>query len=102
MFMKPRFGMVGTASYLYYMLYELYSPVIEVAGLAVTAVAALAGLLNIRISRQDVFRACIMCLIENVFFRFVFDFIRLNAFVSYRKNKGNWGTIKRIRYTEAK
>ena len=51
--------MVGTASYLYYMLYELYSPVIEVAGLAVTAVAALAGLLNIRISRQDVFRACI-------------------------------------------
>lgn len=133
MFMKSRFGMVGTASYLYYMLYELYSPVIEVVGLAVTVAAALAGLLNmkfmiqfyllfavysailtitaffqriytqnIRISRQDVFRACIMCLIENVFFRFVFDFIRLNAFISYRKNKGNWGTIKRIRYTEAK
>ena len=133
MFMRPRFGMVGTVSYLYYMLYELYSPVIEAAGLAATIAATLTGLLNakfmiqfyllfaiystiltitaffqriytqnIRISRQDVFRACIMCLIENVFFRFVFDFIRLNALLSYRKNKSNWGTIKRVRYKETK
>ena len=133
MFLKSRFGLVGTASYLYYLLYELYSPIIEVIGLAGTAVAALAGLLNakfmlqfyllfavysailtvtaffqriytqnIHISRQDVFRACIMCLIENIFFRFVFDFIRLNAFIGYRKNKGTWGTIKRVRHSEAR
>ena len=133
MFLKSRFGMVGTASYLYYLLYELYSPIIEVIGLAVTAAAALTGLLNakfmlqffllfavyssiltitaffqriytqnIRISHQDVFRACIMCLIENVFFRFVFDFIRLSALLSYQKNKGTWGTIKRVRHSEAR
>jgi len=133
MFLKARFGMVGTASYLYYLLYELYSPIIEVIGLTVTIVAALAGLLNvrfmlqfyllfavysailtitaffqriytqnIRISRRDVFRACIMCLIENIFFRFVFDFIRLNAFIGYRKNKGTWGTIKRVRHSGAR
>ena len=52
MFMKSRFGMVGTASYLYYMLYELYSPVIEVVGLAVTVAAALAGLLNMKFMIQ--------------------------------------------------
>ncbi len=133
MFLKSRFGMVGTASYLYYLLYELYSPIIEVVGLVVTAAASLAGLLNarfmlqffllfavyssiltitaffqriytqnIRISRQDIFRACIMCLIENIFFRFVFDFTRLSAFISYRKNKETWGTIKRIRHSEAR
>ena len=50
--MKSRFGMVGTASYLYYLLYELYSPIIEVVGLVVTAAAALAGLLNARFMLQ--------------------------------------------------
>ena len=43
-----------------------------------------------------------MCLIENIFFRFVFDFIRLNAFIGYRKNKGTWGTIKRVRHSDAR
>ncbi len=127
MFLKSRFGMVGTVSYLYYLLYELYSPIIEVVGLAATFATAIVGPLdwqfvlrfyllfalyssiltitaffqriytqNLRISFQDVLRACIMCLIENVFFRFVFDFIRLNALLSYRKNKGTWGQIKRV------
>ncbi len=133
MFLKSRFGMVGTISYLYYLLYELYSPIIEVVGLAVTVAAALVGLLNakfmlqfyllfaiyssiltitaffqriytqnIHISRQDVLRACIMCLIENIFFRFVFDFIRLSALIGYQKNKGTWGAIKRVRHSEAR
>lgn len=133
MFLKSRFGMVGTVSYLYYLLYELFSPVIEVIGLVVTVLAALVGMLNakfmlqfyllfaiysailtmtaffqriytqnIHISRQDVVRASVMCLIENVFFRFVFDFIRLSALLRYRKNKKNWGAIKRIRHNEAK
>jgi len=133
MFLKPRFGLVGTASYLYYLLYELYSPIIEVIGLAATAAAAFAGLLNvnfmlrfyllfavyssiltitaffqriytqnIHISPQDALRACIMCLIENIFFRFVFDFIRLSALISSRKNKNNWGSIKRVRHSEAR
>ncbi len=129
MFLKSRFGMVGTASYLYYLLYELYSPIIEVIGMVAIVAAALVGLLNvnfmiqfyllfavyssiltitaffqriytqnIHISRQDVFRACIMCLIENIFFRFVFDYIRLSALISYKKNKNNWGSIKRVRH----
>lgn len=132
MFMKSRFGMVGTASYLYYLLYELYSPIIELVGLIATIAAALVGLLNftfmvqfyllfalyssiltitaffqriytqnVRLSSRDVFRACVMCLIENVFFRFVFDFIRLSAFFSYRKNKGTWGKIKRVQQSQA-
>lgn len=133
MFLKPRYGLVGTVSYLYYLLYELYSPIIEAVGLAVTIAAALFGLLNVKfmlqfyllfaiysailtmtaffqriytqqlhISVQDVIRACIMCLIENIFFRFFYDFVRLNAFLGYRKNKGTWGTIKRVRNSEAR
>ena len=133
MFLKPRFGLVGTVSYLYYLLYELFSPIIEVVGITAMAVAAVAGLLNVRfmlqfyllfaiygsiltitaffqriytqnihISRQDVFRACVMCLIENIFFRFVFDFIRLSAFLTYQKHKKTWGEIKRVRHSDAR
>ena len=133
MFMKSRFGWVGSISFLYYLLYELFSPLIELAGLGVTILAAAVGLLDplfmvqfyllfavynsiltitaffqriytqkLSISRQDVVRACVMCFVENVFFRFVFDFIRLSAFVHYRKHKGNWGSIKRVKHTDAR
>ena len=75
----------------FYLLFALYSSI-----LTITAFFQRIYTQNLRISFQDVLRACIMCLIENVFFRFVFDFIRLNALLSYRKNKGTWGQIKRV------
>lgn len=131
MFCVPRYGLVGSVSYLYYLLYELFSPVIEVFGLLTTALAAAVGLLNIpfmiyfyllfavygailtmtaffqriytqnlRISGQDILRACIMCLVENVFFRFALDFIRFTAFIGYRKRKHQWGQIKRTKQGE--
>ena len=43
-----------------------------------------------------------MCLIETIFFRFVFDFIRFDSFIGYRKNKETWGTIKRVRHSDAR
>ena len=46
MFMNPRFGLVGSVSYLYYVLYELFSPQIEIFGLFVTLVALIAKQLN--------------------------------------------------------
>lgn len=44
---NPRFGLVGSISYLYFLVYELLSPVIEIAGLAITALAALFGYINL-------------------------------------------------------
>lgn len=70
----------------FYLLFAVYG-----ATLTITAFFQRIYTQNLRISRQDVLRACVMCLIENVFFRFVFDFIRLTAFIGYRKKKNVWG-----------
>jgi len=48
-----------------------------------------------KLSFSDVPKALIVCLLEFVFFRYLLVFIRLQAFISYRKNKRRWGTIKR-------
>lgn len=131
MFMNPRFGLVGSVSYLYYLLYELFSPQIELFGLFTIALAALVGELNaafmlrfyvlyavygailtmtaffqriytqnLRISRGDILKACLMCLVENLFFRFFLDFARATAFIGYKKKKNQWGQIKRFRHSE--
>lgn len=131
MFLSPRFGLVGTVSYLYYLLYELFSPQIEIFGLFTMILAGFAGLLNVsfmiyfyllyaiygailtmtaffqriytqnlKISRKDVVRACVMCVVENVFFRFFLDFVRATSFVGYRKKKNQWGQIKRQKHSE--
>lgn len=126
MFLAPRFGLVGSFSYLYYLLYELFSPVIEIFGLFTMLLAAALGLLNVpfmvyfyllfacygailtitvffqriytqnlKINLNDAIRACLVCLVENAFFRFILDFIRATAFIGYRKRKNQWGSIKR-------
>ncbi|MBO6158092.1 MAG: glycosyltransferase family 2 protein [Firmicutes bacterium] len=130
---RPRYGFVGSLSYLYYLLYELLSPFIEVVGLGVTILAGVLGQLNwafmirfyllfalygsilsitaffqriytqkLRISRSDIFRACLMCLIENVFFRFILDYVRFTALIGYGKKKNTWGQIKRIKHSETR
>ena len=131
MFLSPRFGLVGSVSYLYYLLYELLSPAIEVFGVLTMALAAWAGLLNVpfmiyfyllfalygsvltitaffqriytqnlKVNTQDVLRAVVICLVENVFFRFVLDFIRATAFIGYRKRKNQWGQITRRKHSD--
>ena len=133
MFLNPRFGLVGSVSYLYYLLYELFSPVIQVFGLLTVALAWWEGVLNVpfairffllyaiygavltmtaffqrvytqrlKISGLDIVKACIMCLVENVFFRFVLDFIRATAFIGYKKKKNQWGQIKRKKHSETR
>jgi len=132
MFCNPRFGLVGSVSYLYYLLYELCSPIIEIFGLLVTLLAWWVGLLNVpfmlrffllyalygsiltitaffqriytqnlKISTGDIIKACFVCVIENVFFRFVLDFVRATAFIGYKKKKNQWGQIKRQKQQEA-
>ena len=133
MFLNPRFGLVGSVSYLYYLLYELFSPLIQVFGLLSILLAGWIGVLNVpfairffllytiygavltitaffqriytqnlKISGADVVKACIMCVVENVFFRFVLDFFRATAFIGYKKKKNQWGQIKRKKHSEAR
>ena len=129
MFFRPRFGLVGSVSYLYYLLYELLSPMIELFGLATVGLAAAVGMLNVpfmlrfyllyalygavltmtaffqriytqnlHISLPDIVKAVFMCIVENVFFRFVFDFVRATAFIGYRRKKNQWGQIQRKKH----
>ena len=125
-FLRPRYGAVGSLSYLYYLLFELFSPPIQLVGLISLLIAWGAGLLNasfmvgfyllyagygavlsltaffqriytqnLKISGGDVAKACVMCVLESGFFRFVLDFFRMTAFVGYRKGRRRWGQIKR-------
>lgn len=131
MFLRPRFGLVGSVSYLYYLLYELFSPQIELFGLAAMILAGCMGLLNVsfmiqfyllyavygailtmtaffqriytqnlRISVGDIIKACVMCLVENIFFRFFLDFVRATSFIGYKKRKNQWGQIKRQKHSD--
>lgn len=81
----------------FYLLFALYGAI-----LTITAFFQRIYTQNLRISMQDVLRACVMCLVENVFFRFVFDFIRFTAFIGYGKRKNTWGQIKRVKHSEAR
>ena len=47
MLLNPRFGLVGTLSYLYFLIYELLSPYIEVFGILTMVLAYLVDLLNL-------------------------------------------------------
>ena len=81
----------------FFLLISLYSSI-----LTITAFFQRIYTQHLRISRSDIARACVICLLENVSFRFVLDFIRMTAFVGYRKKKNSWGQIKRIKHSEAK
>lgn len=131
MCLNPRFGLVGSISYLYYLLYELFSPFIELIGWITMFASVYVGILNLpfmigfylmyavygailtitaffqriytqnlHIKLSDVIKAIIICLVENVFFRFVLDFVRATAFIGYWKKKNQWGKIKRVKHSK--
>lgn len=79
----------------FYLLYALYCAI-----LSITAFFQRIYTQNLKISRMDVAKAMVLCVVENVFFRMVMDFIRVTAFVGYRKKKGEWGRIKRVKNDE--
>ncbi len=74
----------------FYLLFVLYGAI-----LTITAFFQRIYTQNLRISRGDAARACLMCVFESVFFRFLLDFVRITAFIGYRKRKNKWGEIKR-------
>ncbi len=79
----------------FYLVFALYGAI-----LTITAFFQRIYTQNLKVNRQDAIRACVMCVIENVFFRFVLDFVRATAFIGYRKRKNQWGQIKRKKHSE--
>lgn len=55
---------------------------------------------NYRITIGDALKAILVCLLENIFFRYVLSFVRISAFIGYRKRKRQWGSIKRQKYNQ--
>lgn len=75
-----------------YLLYAVYGAV-----LTMTAFFQRIYSQNVHLSAGDVAKACVMCVLENVFFRLVLDVVRSTAFFGYRKRKLAWGRIRRTR-----
>ena len=81
----------------FHLLFAFYGSV-----LTVTAFFQRIYTQKLRISRQDIVRAVLMCVVENVFFRFILDWVRFTALIGYRKKKNTWGQIKRIKHSETR
>ncbi len=78
----------------FYLLFAVYGAI-----LTITAFFQRIYTQNLRVSWQDVLRAMVMCLVENLVFRFILDFIRFTAFLTYGKRKNQWGDITRFRHS---
>lgn len=81
----------------FYLLYALYGSI-----LTITAFFQRIYTLDLKVHAVDAVRAVIGCLLENIFFRFVQDFIRAFAFTGYKKRKHQWGKITREKHTDSK
>ena len=87
------YGMLNTPFMVkFFLLYSLYGAVITI-----TAFFQRIYTQNLKISLADTFKAVMMCLLESVFFRYVLSFVRLTAFIGYKKKKQQWGSIKRVK-----
>lgn len=76
----------------FYLLYAVYGSI-----LTMTAFFQRIYTQNLPIHALDIIKGIIICLVENLFFRFVLDFVRATAFIGYKKRKKQWGSIKRTK-----
>lgn len=81
----------------FFLLFALYGAI-----LTLTAFFQRIYTQNLTISPQDIIKAIVMCIVENAFFRFVLDFVRLIAMITYRPGRGSWNSLKRMRHDDAR
>ncbi len=127
MFLNPKYGLLGTVSFLYYWIYELFAPLTETIGLIFIFISYFLELINFkfmmiyfaiyilfctiftittffnrvyttnRFSTKDFIRVIFYSIIENFGFRQLVNWYRLTSFFTTRKNKLNWGKISRTK-----
>lgn len=74
----------------FFLLYTLYGAI-----LTLTAFFQRIYTHHLKIRVIDVIKAIISCVLENVFFRFFLSFVRMTAFIGYKRKKRVWGEITR-------
>lgn len=77
------------------LLYSLYGAI-----LTITAFFQRIYTQNLKIYLTDAIQAVIMCVVENLFFRYILSFVRVTSFIGYKKKKNVWGDIKRVKHNE--
>lgn len=94
--------LVGITGYLnipfmvgFYVLYVSYGAI-----LTITAFFQQIYTQGMTVTRFDMIKAVLLCFVENIFFHFFLTFVRSTAFVGYRRNKLQWGQIKREKYQQ--
>ena len=81
MLANPRYGAVGLIYYLYF--------------LTLTAYFSRIYTIDQRFSFRELILAITACFFETTFLRFYLEFVRVTAFVGYKKNKLNWDKLER-------
>lgn len=76
------------------LLYSIYGAI-----LTMTAFFQRVYSQHMKITLLDIVRAILLCLFENVIFRYILSFGRVFALLTYKQNKNNWGKIKRVNNT---
>lgn len=74
----------------FYLVYAVFGSL-----MTLTAFFARIYTQNITLSVKDVVKAVLMCIAEALFLRFVMAYVRIVAFVGYKKKGRSWGKIKR-------
>lgn len=76
----------------FFLFYAIYGSV-----MSLTAFLQRIYTSNIHIRPFDFVKALFACVLETVFFRFYLSFVRILAFLSYRKRKHEWGKLQRVK-----
>ena len=74
----------------FYFIYTMFGAILTIAAFFQRIYTQ-----NINISKKDILKAVLTCIIEAVFFHFILSFIRILSFKGYSKKKLSWGSIKR-------
>ena len=80
----------------FFLLYSAYNII-----LTLTAFFQQLYIYNIKVTPIEIIKAVIMCVLENIFFRYVTSLIRVAAFIGYKKRKKQWGQIMRTKQNES-
>ncbi len=75
---------------LFFMIYAVFGSV-----LSLTAFFSRIYTSDLRVTFSDAVKACLLCVFEITFLRFVLAWVRATAFFGYRKRKLQWGRIER-------
>lgn len=79
---------------LFFLMYVVFG-----ATLTITAFFTRIHTQNIKLAFSDVIKAILLCMLEITGLRFIMAFIRVTAFIGYKKKRLNWNKIERNKPT---